>query len=125
VAIVNSFFPLYVYSGETVTLTCQTGERSNITWEQKTPDARDFTPIIAGEGFTIEKCRTEPSGFSQSTLSRSSMSLNARGAYRCNNNDGSTYTVTAVVLYSMYVYVFLCRTMCPFFRFFCLFMLLS
>ena len=93
-------YPLYVKSGDTVALICQNAKRSNITWQQSTPNTNEFSDVFAGQqGFTIQTCRTDPSGFSKSTLSRFNMSLSTRGSYRCMDKS-SSYTIKVTVLYS-------------------------
>lgn len=115
VEIVNSYHPLYIKSGTTLTLICQSAERSTIKWVQKTP-ATNLTDAAVvptlGQDFTIQSCTDEPSGFSKSTLSRFNMSLNARGMYECKDSSGSSsYSIRVTVLYSMLISLYiLCNT---------------
>ena len=107
VEIVNAYYPLYIKSGTTLKLVCQSVERSTIEWVQQTPltGQRDEQIVPkAGQDFSIQSCTSEPSGFSKSTLSRFNMSLNARGMYQCKDSDGSSsYAIWVTVLYSMLI----------------------
>ena len=102
VKIVNSY-PVYVKSGDTVALICQSAKRANISWEQSPPGTNTFSEVLAGQqDISIQRCHTDPSGFSKSTLYRSSMTLSTRGSYRCMDKS-SSYTIAVTVLYSMLI----------------------
>ena len=105
----NSCHPLYVKSGTVFEAVCQSIERTSLTWVQKTPSSNltdeTLVPTI-GQDFTIQSCTEEPSGFSQSTLSRFNMSLNTRGMYQCKNKDSSSsYAIWVTVLHSTLILI--------------------
>ena len=107
VEIVDPHYPWYVKSGATLTIVCQSVERSSIEWWQQTlvTDWKDVRLVpTSGQDITVQSCTDEPSGFSKSTLSRSNMSLNDRGMYQCKDSDeSSSYAVWVTVLYSMLI----------------------
>ena len=105
VEIVNPYYPLYIQSGTTLTVICQSAKRSAIEWVQQTAETKwNDTAVVPtiGQDFTIQSCTDEPSGFSKSTLFRSNVSLSARGMYQCKDRDeSSSYAIWVTVLYSM------------------------
>lgn len=110
----DSYYPLYVKSGDTLTVVCQSHERATIEWVQKTVSTNwraVAVNITTGGDISIESCTTEPSGFSKSTLSRSNMNLNTRGMYQCKDADeSSSYAIWVTVLYSMFISFALLQT---------------
>jgi len=103
---VNPYHPLYIKSGDTLTVICNSAQRSTIEWVQQTAETA-FSDVsvdpVAAQDFSIQSCVDEPSGFSKSTLYRSNVSLSARGMYKCEDSDGSSsYAIWVTVLYSTF-----------------------
>jgi hypothetical protein len=106
VEILNPYHPWYVLGGTPLTVVCQSQTSATISWNQRTPKTSwSEEPIVAtpGQDFIIQNCHTSgmSSAFTQSTLTRSNMSVNTRGTYVCQD-DTSLYEVYVTVLYSKY-----------------------
>ena len=104
VQIINSPYPLYVKAGTELSLICQNQDASAISWIQQTPQTSWMDALIkpkSHQDIVIQDCHTQgvSSDFTQSTLTRSNMSLNARGTYICTTGP-SSYAVWVTVIYS-------------------------
>lgn len=109
VQIVNSPYPLYVKAGTNLSLICQNQDASAISWIQQTPQTSWMDASIvarSSQDIVIQDCHTQgvSSDVTQSTLTRSNMSLNSRGTYICTTGP-SSYAVWVTVIYSQYIKV--------------------
>jgi len=116
VEIVDPYHPLYIKAGTTLTIVCQSAQRTTIEWVQNTAETSWKDVQVAprsGQDFVVQTCTDEPSGFSKSTLLRSNMSINGRGMYQCKEQSGSSsYAIWVTVLYSMLITHFFYKLLC-------------
>lgn len=101
VEIVKPYHPLYVKSGDALTVSCETSDRVELRWLQQTPltDWSDRSiQALPGSRVVLQSFREDPSGFTRSTLIMRNMSLSDRGTYICKD-DTSNYAVWVTVLY--------------------------
>ena len=104
VEIVKPYHPLYVKSGDTLELVCNSTNRLQLEWVRQTPNTswRD-TPILPflGSEFVTRYMVEEPSGYVETTLIKKNMQIYDRGMYMCRDRVvDHTFAVWVTVLKS-------------------------